>query len=235
MRVLRQYAKDQLVAVYRRMADEVRYRPAAPSDGFGNITAPLDDLDLDAEANRYAEKWWAEEEGMTFFIGYPDGRARPAQVLAIEAARLMCSGSLGAPTALRCLKLAAEEMERGYELKKKRRAVPEGTFKLIRKLRPTIKGTSSLSGRQAVELACALRDGHQRCYLCGESPLEYEFDHVVPLAKGGADHIDNIKLACAECNRQKGTRTPLQLIADSTSKAFARRREVDPGHMTPLP
>ncbi len=44
------------------MAREARYRPAAPSDGFGNITVPEDELDLDAEARAYAERWSREEE-----------------------------------------------------------------------------------------------------------------------------------------------------------------------------
>ena len=31
-------------------------------------------------------------------------------------------------------------------------------------------------------------------------------DHVIPLAKGGSNHISNIVLSCAECNTKKGDR-----------------------------
>jgi hypothetical protein len=50
----------QIAAAYRRMAAEARYRPAAPSDGLGGITVPVEQLGLDAEAIRYARNWWAE-------------------------------------------------------------------------------------------------------------------------------------------------------------------------------
>lgn len=37
-----------------------------------------------------------------------------------------------------------------------------------------------------------------------ESPQYATRDHVVPLSKGGRDHIDNLALACRECNAEKG-------------------------------
>jgi hypothetical protein len=54
---------EQMEGAYRRMAEEARYRPRAPSDGLGNITVPVEKLDLNAEANRYARDWWVEEDG----------------------------------------------------------------------------------------------------------------------------------------------------------------------------
>jgi hypothetical protein len=32
----------------------------------------------------------------------------------------------------------------------------------------------------------------------------FTIDHVIPLAKGGADTRDNLALACSHCNRRKG-------------------------------
>jgi 5-methylcytosine-specific restriction endonuclease McrA len=54
--------------------------------------------------------------------------------------------------------------------------------------------------------ALAARDGLV-CYLCGETstpddPLEV--DHVIPLAREGADDLRNKRLAHASCNRRKG-------------------------------
>ena len=36
---------------------------------------------------------------------------------------------------------------------------------------------------------------------------EFEIDHIIPKAKGGTDHIDNLQLLCTPCNRMKGSRT----------------------------
>jgi len=36
--------------------------------------------------------------------------------------------------------------------------------------------------------------------------LSMEFDHEIPLSVGGKDEIDNIVIACRNCNRKKGTK-----------------------------
>ena len=41
----------------------------------------------------------------------------------------------------------------------------------------------------------------------------FEVDHVIPKAKGGSDHSDNLQLLCGACNRAKGTGTQAELIA----------------------
>ncbi len=49
------------------------------------------------------------------------------------------------------------------------------------------------------------------CYLCQE-PIEkakdITFDHWQPLSKGGADDLDNYRLAHYECNNLKGSLEP---------------------------
>jgi hypothetical protein len=49
------------------------------------------------------------------------------------------------------------------------------------------------------------------CWYCDE-PLDstFEIEHVIPLSKGGTNHIENICLACKSCNRSKHARTPTQ-------------------------
>jgi hypothetical protein len=98
----------QLLGAYLKMAEEAQYRPAAPSDGFGNITVPLEELDLDAEARKYAARWWAEEDEMTFWLGCCDYKSRPATVYAVEAARCMNGGDQ--TTAKRLLQLAVDSL-----------------------------------------------------------------------------------------------------------------------------
>lgn len=38
------------------------------------------------------------------------------------------------------------------------------------------------------------------------SGYAFEVEHVVPLARGGPDSLDNLALACGPCNKIKGTR-----------------------------
>ena len=40
-----------------------------------------------------------------------------------------------------------------------------------------------------------------------------EVDHIVPQSKGGGDHLENLQMLCAHCNRVKGDRPMAALIA----------------------
>ncbi|WP_416957791.1 hypothetical protein ACNKF0_09430 [Nocardioides sp. T5] len=101
---------EQVVDAYRRMASEVRYRPAAPSDGMGNMVMPEAELLLDEEAAAYARRWLAvEDDDGTFDVGTPDVDARPALVFTVEAARLT-AGAVFEP-AVQLLRMAADELE----------------------------------------------------------------------------------------------------------------------------
>lgn len=41
-----------------------------------------------------------------------------------------------------------------------------------------------------------------RCVRCGAED-DLQFDHVIPVAKGGGAAVDNIQILCGDCNRQK--------------------------------
>ncbi len=100
---------DQIGCAYRRMAAKARYRPAAPSDGLGNITVPVEELVLDDEAERYARHWTSEENEGAFYIGCCNYSTRPATIFAIEAARLLCGGADDVARDL--LRMALDDLE----------------------------------------------------------------------------------------------------------------------------
>jgi hypothetical protein len=55
---------------------------------------------------------------------------------------------------------------------------------------------------RAIRLAVFERDGG-RCVECG-SAFDIQYDHVIPLALGGANTAENLQILCAPCNQAKG-------------------------------
>jgi hypothetical protein len=53
-----------------------------------------------------------------------------------------------------------------------------------------------------VRLAVWRRD-RGRCRECGNG-FDLQYDHVIPVALGGATSVDNLQLLCGDCNRAKG-------------------------------
>lgn len=61
----------------------------------------------------------------------------------------------------------------------------------------------------------ALRDCNQRCVYCATrlDQRTATLDHVVPLARGGANDPGNLVVACAPCNRLKSDLLPFEFFA----------------------
>jgi 5-methylcytosine-specific restriction endonuclease McrA len=55
---------------------------------------------------------------------------------------------------------------------------------------------------EKVRIAVWRRDGGQ-CAKCN-SKLNLEYDHIVPVSKGGSNSVQNVELLCRKCNRSKG-------------------------------
>ena len=109
---------ERFAEAYKMMA-ELGYRPAAPSDGYGGITIPSAELEVDIEAREYAEWFAAQEDTGEFPAGCTDYTSNRAAVLAFEAFRLMNAGLFwgsdtenGPKLVPTLLRMAAEEYER---------------------------------------------------------------------------------------------------------------------------
>jgi hypothetical protein len=113
MSPLYKHMYEELETAYGLMV-EARYRPAAPSDGFGHITGTPN---LVKETLAYARRWTEEEDKHRFFIGSCGRGNRVAMVLVVEAARLLCARKLGGTKdnklALRLLRMAVSKLEKG--------------------------------------------------------------------------------------------------------------------------
>lgn len=46
------------------------------------------------------------------------------------------------------------------------------------------------------------RDG-QRCVACGATGVRFEVDHIVPLANGGSNELQNLRTLCVPCHRKR--------------------------------
>jgi len=76
------------------------------------------------------------------------------------------------------------------------------------------------------------RDG-EVCQYCGRPAPDGEPDHILPLARGGADALTNLVWSCQDCNRSKGARTlrewkrGMQVGQDDRRYSLAIPREDD--------
>ena len=70
----------------------------------------------------------------------------------------------------------------------------------------------------AVRIRAMKRDKFT-CQYCGisGSEAELEIDHIVPISKGGSNHISNLATACRKCNLEK---------SDNEGKPFVSRLKV---------
>lgn len=56
-----------------------------------------------------------------------------------------------------------------------------------------------------------------KCPVCKEllvldGDMKFHIDHIVPLAKGGSNHDENIQLLCRDCNQEKNAIDPVEFM-----------------------
>jgi 5-methylcytosine-specific restriction endonuclease McrA len=87
------------------------------------------------------------------------------------------------------------------------------TQKLIN---PEIQGTlynqGTLFGYEIREYL--LEKWERKCAYCGQAGTPLEIDHIIPRSRGGSNRVDNLTIACCECNRRKGNLS-LEVFAPS--------------------
>ncbi len=61
---------------------------------------------------------------------------------------------------------------------------------------------------RSVMLRIVRRDNYL-CQICGRHLRddEIEFDHIIPISKGGSSEEQNLRLTCLKCNRKRGNRS----------------------------
>jgi hypothetical protein len=64
-----------------------------------------------------------------------------------------------------------------------------------------VKGPHREPIPREIRRAVFTRDGG-RCRVCGSS-FDLQYDHILPVAHGGATTVENLQLLCADCNREK--------------------------------
>ena len=70
------------------------------------------------------------------------------------------------------------------------------------------------------------------CNACGTHFLKQHLmiDHIIPLSKGGTDHISNLQLLCGSCNSTKGNRSQEWLLARLLDKGYIRKQPATQKH-----
>ncbi|WP_280396850.1 TerD family protein [Nocardia carnea] len=81
-------------------------------------------------------------------------------------------------------------------------ATLEGALRIAKRLVLAPGQRDSRSIPQEVKAEVWQRDGG-RCVECGEGHY-LEFDHIIPLSRGGATSAANLQILCRGCNRDKG-------------------------------
>ena len=74
---------------------------------------------------------------------------------------------------------------------------------------PNIEGVEYQQGELAgYEIREYLLEKFDRkCVYCGKKDVPLEIEHLIPKARGGSNRLDNLAIACRECNAKKGTQT----------------------------
>jgi len=70
-------------------------------------------------------------------------------------------------------------------------------------------------GIESAMLAAWTAEQPKECFYCGSECAEsFHVDHFVPLSRGGAHVLTNLRIACAPCNLRKNAKMPNEFMAE---------------------
>ena len=106
------------------------------------------------------------------------------------------------------LRLNLQELDAVMKELIKFKFVEEGEYPLMgddeMNMNERIRKTNGFSSRYVsnqTKMNVLVRDDH-KCQVCS-STENLEFDHIIPVSKGGSSEADNLQLLCRSCNRSK--------------------------------
>lgn len=78
--------------------------------------------------------------------------------------------------------------------------------------KPDIFKVSSRGSNKRQALPASIRKfiherDEYRCVYCGKDEAPFQIDHIMPVSRGGGDEIENLCLACPDCNLSKRDKT----------------------------
>lgn len=80
----------------------------------------------------------------------------------------------------------------------------------------------------ATKVRVARRDNYT-CQICGRHLRddEIEFDHIIPISKGGSSEEGNLRLTCRDCNRRKGQTVGFPKNRGRLAKGLSKQQPKD--------
>lgn len=201
-----QHKKEYAVAWYAKNRDRILAERKTPEGR--------------ADGNRRSKEWYAKNADR--LRGDPKSKARSAKYYAENKERLAEKSRAyrlanKERLAVKSAAYRAANKERIAQQNAKYRAANPGRDAAWRAANPEKRAAirarrrARLLGAEGSHTAQEWRDKCAEygglCAYCGE-PKKLTRDHVVPISKGGTDHIANIVPACASCNSKKRTKLP---------------------------
>jgi 5-methylcytosine-specific restriction endonuclease McrA len=90
------------------------------------------------------------------------------------------------------------------EKQKKYRQTNKNYIYLRNRKRRNLLSGSNIAPQEIKDL---IKNSNSRCHYCNSSQ-EIQIDHYIPLSKGGSHNINNLVVACKECNLAKKDKLP---------------------------
>jgi len=91
------------------------------------------------------------------------------------------------------------------EVAERRQAIEQARLEKLRAERKIESRRNDLRKKARLHLATLIKRDGEFCQRCGTTE-NLTVDHVVALANGGSNELDNLQLLCNRCNVAKGAR-----------------------------